>query len=123
MTETIYTTGQVERMATLNEECGEVTQVIGKILRFGIDSDNNGELPESNRAMLNRELGDVLAALFICVAAGDVDFPTVKMHAEAKAHRIVRHLKNPFNREYATNAEHMLAVTQLNVWGPLEEKK
>lgn len=55
------TPGEAERLALLAEECGEVVQVIGKILRHGYESchPNGGD---SNRVLLERELGDLLAA-------------------------------------------------------------
>jgi hypothetical protein len=57
------TAAELERLALLQEECGEVLQVIGKILRFGWDS--NSPVPHEmgqtiNRNLLERELGDLL---------------------------------------------------------------
>ena len=59
---------QLEALALLSEECGEVVQIIGKIIRHGLDSNWNGR--PTNRELLEQEIGDVL------LAAGIV---TVKM--------------------------------------------
>jgi NTP pyrophosphatase (non-canonical NTP hydrolase) len=47
--------------ACLSEECGEVSQVIGKILRFGINDSHpkTGDIP--NKQLLKDELNDILA--------------------------------------------------------------
>ena len=58
---------EAERLAMLAEECGEVVQVVGKILRHGYDSyhpDQQGMPPEArytNRQALGHELTDLLA--------------------------------------------------------------
>lgn len=64
-----------ERLALLAEECGEVMQVIGKILRHGYES-HNPTLPKvhrvTNRTMLENELGDLKAAILIASHNGDI---------------------------------------------------
>lgn len=52
---------EAERLALLAEECGEVIQVIGKILRHGYESRHPDGGP-TNRQLLEKELGDVFAA-------------------------------------------------------------
>jgi hypothetical protein len=51
---------EAELLAILAEECGEVVQVVGKILRHGYESyspfDSN---KTTNRKLLEKELGDV----------------------------------------------------------------
>lgn len=58
------TPAEAERLALLMEECGEVVQVIGKILRHGYESyhpaDPNGP---TNRELLENELGDLWFAM------------------------------------------------------------
>lgn len=58
------TPAQAERLAILAEECGEVIQIIGKILRHGLESCHpvTGEV---NRTALVRELYDVKAAMVL----------------------------------------------------------
>lgn len=52
---------QAERLAMLAEECGEVIQVIGKILRHGYDSYHPDRPHITNRELLQRELTDLAA--------------------------------------------------------------
>jgi len=57
----------------LAEECGEVIQVIGKILRHGYDSTHpNDPEGDTNRALLENELGDLNAALQLMTEAKDI---------------------------------------------------
>ena len=53
---------QAELFALLAEECGEVVQIVGKILRHGLDS-YHPHSGETNRETLQKELGDVWAAV------------------------------------------------------------
>lgn len=55
------TPAQAERLAMLAEECGEVIQIIGKILRHGYDSHHPNDPRTTNRELLGRELTDLLA--------------------------------------------------------------
>lgn len=52
---------QAERLAMLAEECGEVIQIIGKILRHGYASYHPDRRHTSNRELLAYELADVFA--------------------------------------------------------------
>jgi len=54
---------EAERLAMLAEECGEVIQVIGKILRHGYDSYHPVNPRVTNRGLLVKELRDVNAVL------------------------------------------------------------
>lgn len=62
---------EYERLALLAEECGEVIQIIGKILRHGYESRHPDGGP-TNRELLERELGDVDAALRMMFDADDI---------------------------------------------------
>ena len=55
------TPAEAERLAMLAEECGEVIQVVGKILRHGYDSHHPDNPKVTNRQLLGRELTDLLA--------------------------------------------------------------
>lgn len=57
------TPAQAERLAMLAEECGEVIQIVGKILRHGYDSYHPVNPRVSNRDLLAKELRDVNAVL------------------------------------------------------------
>ena len=58
------TPAQAERLAMLAEEAAETIQIVGKILRHGLDS-YHPDRPElgSNLDMLNRELTDFAAVV------------------------------------------------------------
>lgn len=58
------TPAEAERLAMLAEECGEVIQVIGKILRHGYESCHPVS-GERNRDRLQAEVTDVLAVLVL----------------------------------------------------------
>ena len=55
------TPAQAERLAMLAEECGEVIQIVGKILRHGYANYHPDKPHVSNRELLGRELTDLLA--------------------------------------------------------------
>ena len=50
------TPAQAERLAMLAEECAEVIQVVGKILRHGYDSHHPSDPSTTNRQLLEREI-------------------------------------------------------------------
>lgn len=52
---------QAERLAMLAEECGEVIQIVGKILRHGYDSHHPASPHVTNRELLGDELTDLMA--------------------------------------------------------------
>ena len=52
---------QAERLAMLAEECGEVIQIIGKILRHGYGNHHPDRPHITNRELLQQELTDVAA--------------------------------------------------------------
>lgn len=55
------TPAQAEALAILMEECGEVIQAAGKILRHGVISSYSGH--RSNQTALIEEMGDVVIAI------------------------------------------------------------
>jgi NTP pyrophosphatase (non-canonical NTP hydrolase) len=70
------TAAEIERLAMLAEECGEVQQAVGKILRHGYESKPpRGGL--TNRVALEREIGDVHAVMELMQDAGDTRAPVV----------------------------------------------
>ena len=56
----------------LLEECGEATQVIGKVLRHGYQTSFSG-VNYNNIHDLETELSDVLAVVQIMLLAGDIN--------------------------------------------------
>lgn len=82
---------EAERLAILAEECGEVIQIIGKILRHGFDSCHPSTML-SNREALTKEMGDVRYAMIALCNAGDIVKDDVHMYADAKAEKIKQYL-------------------------------
>lgn len=66
------TPAEAERLAMLAEECAEVIQVVGKILRHGYGSHHPDTPHISNREMLRAELIDVETLLRVMESWGDV---------------------------------------------------
>lgn len=79
---------EVERLALLLEELGEAQQVIGKILRHGYESVNPDCSVDTNRANLERELGDVLVAIDFLLDYGDIEQWRLDDRKRVKHHRI-----------------------------------
>lgn len=91
------TPAQVELLALLAEECGECIQAIGKILRHGYYSRNplvQAGRPggESNLCALEKEMGDIRAAMTLLCNAGPASEGEVAAHAETKLGKIGRWL-------------------------------
>jgi NTP pyrophosphatase (non-canonical NTP hydrolase) len=73
-------------LATLAEECGELLQVIGKLIAFP-----DGDHPDGGRDLalrLQDELADVWAAVYFTATEADgIDAREVSMRASAKLER------------------------------------
>lgn len=84
---------EAERLALLAEECGEVIQVVGKILRHGYDSANPliDDSP-TNRQELEKELADVELVMTMMKIRKDVNRDAMHARAKQKAKKIVRWL-------------------------------
>lgn len=80
-----------EALALLAEECAEVIQIVGKILRHGINS-SHPDSGESNRALLEQELGDVRAAEEIVLRIFDIQEQDVVTRKVGKLDRVQRYL-------------------------------
>lgn len=87
------TPAEYERLALLAEECGEVVQVIGKILRHGYESHSPLDpLRVPNRSLLQKECGDVLHVIDRMIDRGDIRKAEVERHRDNKAGTVVRYL-------------------------------
>jgi hypothetical protein len=67
---------QTERLALLMEECAEVQQIIGKILRHGYASFNpidDAIKSVDNQTLLEKEIGHIKAALELMLHEHDID--------------------------------------------------
>jgi len=84
---------EAERLAILAEECGEVMQIIGKILRHGYNSHSpNDPYQVNNRNKLMMELGDIMAIETMMTNAGDISQEIIGQNAREKLRRIGRFL-------------------------------
>ena len=83
----------VERLALLAEELGEAVQVIGKILRHGLDNYNPYDNTKTtNQELLQKELGDVYAAIVLLEKYGVVDRSRIKEYSKDKLRRVAKWL-------------------------------
>ena len=64
---------QAERLAKLAEECGEVVQAVGKILRHGYESAHPDGRGPTNRENLESEIADVLREMDCMVGTRDIN--------------------------------------------------
>lgn len=94
---------QIERLALVAEEAGEVVQAIQKILRHGFES-SNPELPleqrVTNRQHLEKELGQLHLVMGILAASGDADGPSIAVHCERKALSLPKWLHCGENKQH-----------------------
>lgn len=82
---------QAEALALLAEECGEVIQIIGKILRHGLYS-RHPDGGADNQELLETECGDMEAAVHICRTQGIVHPSHVATARNDKLQRVGRFL-------------------------------
>lgn len=75
---------EVERLACVAEEAAEVGQVVGKILRHGFHSHHPDFPMTTNRELLEKELGDLLAVQEMLIRSGDLDVLAIRKHADQK---------------------------------------
>lgn len=85
------TPAEAELLAILAEECGEVVQRIGKILRHGYDDWSPYDTTATrNRTYLANEIGDVRATVARMVDAGDIDPRIIEIAASTKHAKLKR---------------------------------
>lgn len=82
-----------ERLALLLEEMGEAIQIIGKVQRHGYESVNpDSESRLTNRDLLAKELGDVIAAMdLIAQDVGDEEMERARQEKLGKVGRWLHH--------------------------------
>jgi len=67
------------------EECAEVTQIVTKSLRFGLESNYTGP---TNRELLTNELGDLLCMVDILLDRGIIDADQLAVSKAIKLERL-----------------------------------
>ena len=89
------TKAEVERLSILSEEAAEVVQRVSKIFRFGISNTKPGtNPPQTNKQLLEEELGHLSLAIATCIASGDVSNDSIKSSYEAKIEDRKQYLKH-----------------------------
>lgn len=78
-----------ELLAVLAEECGEVVQRVGKILRHGVQSVSPYS-GVSNKSSLEDELTDILAAVDLLSRLGVIDWMRINDSLPGKFERLSR---------------------------------
>lgn len=89
------TPAEAERLAVLAEECAEVIHIISKIQRHGYQSYDPTKCPTerfSNRALLEKELGDVKFATLLLLTANDISGKEVDVWMQKKAKNLPQYL-------------------------------
>lgn len=67
------TAAELERLAMLSEEAGEIVQMVGKILRHGYESYHpNDDDKTTNRVLLRREINDLIGVVHGMVQENDL---------------------------------------------------
>lgn len=99
MNENLKPTGDVtpaerERLGKLTEEMGEVQQVIGKILVHGFVAVDFDGTVYDNRRDLEKELGDVGAAIRLMAVAEDVDPRKILKRADKKGQTMTDRMRH-----------------------------
>ena len=84
------TPGELERISILAEECAEVIQVIGKVLRHGYESKHPDGGP-TNRELLEEEIGHVFAAVDF-LEEDDLDYDKIQDYRNRKHKTIAPYL-------------------------------
>lgn len=82
---------QLERLAMLAEEAGEIVQAVMKIMRHGYDQHHPDRPAADNRAELVRELGDLRTVRRMMIRAGDISGPAIDLSAEQKKARLMKY--------------------------------
>ncbi len=85
---------ELERLAILSEECGEIVQIVGKILRHGYESTNPNETQDlfTNRELLEKEIGDFQCILEMMEGNKDVSADKIILNKNKKWEKIKKYL-------------------------------
>lgn len=78
-----------EALVILQEECGEVVQVVAKCHRFGLDGVNPVD-GSTNRDRLSAEIGDLVCMIEILQELGVLDQQEIQNRATMKRHKLER---------------------------------
>lgn len=88
------TEAELERLAILMEECAEVQQVIGKIIRFGWEDSHPKHDNQTNRKLLTQEMADLRVAMNLLLHEDDIDLKEFEEAEGKKLEKINKYLKH-----------------------------
>jgi hypothetical protein len=93
---TPITPKETEALLIMQEECGEVAQVISKIFRFGLDE---AYANRTNRRRLEEEIGDLLCMIEILEEQELIDMRLVQEAKSAKRVKLEKWTTHLFKKE------------------------
>ena len=76
-----------ELLVILQEECAEVSKIVSKIHRFGIES-INPITRQSNKEVLHQEVGDLLCMIELCVERKMLDEEILAEYIQLKREKL-----------------------------------
>jgi len=85
--------GELERIALLTEECGEVLQEIGKVLRYGYEGSHPKYGEKNSRERLQQEIADVLVIITLMIKENDININELAKCMKFKRNKINRALR------------------------------
>ena len=88
----------------LAEECGEVIQIVGKILRHGYESHHPDGGPD-NRQHLMRELGDLLCIMDMMDSENDLSLYDISQFSIKKQFSVHRYTHHQLDSEQPETTE------------------
>lgn len=83
---------QAELLTLLAEECAEVVQSVTKILRHGMYSHHPADPSRTNQTLLNREVGQVLAAIAMLKSIGVLETAALEQAHASKLATVQQYL-------------------------------
>lgn len=93
------TPSEDERLAILAEECSEVIKAVCKIQRHGYSSENpDTPWDGTNRQQLERELGDVQAAIEMMLISCDLNSSAISERKHVKLKKISTYMHHEDRR-------------------------
>jgi NTP pyrophosphatase (non-canonical NTP hydrolase) len=76
-----------EALVILQEECGEVIQIISKIHRYGLHG-YNPITKEYNDELLHKEIGDLLCMIDLCIKHNILKEADLEFYKEQKREKL-----------------------------------
>lgn len=91
---------ETERLAKLTEECGEISQMVGKTLVHGWESTHPRKPEEgTNRERLEKEVGGLMCVVELMMSRGDLSRDRVYDAQDKKRREIGKYLHHQYGLE------------------------